>query len=150
MPSEVKYRHSPHLITVVDLFCNFDVKKKLTGKGNIKRTYKCEDKNTLARKIFLRYLYIMFTDFLEGDKVFTLPTRKYMEIRMRRIPQAQFISARKVGNYADVDILASNQMCYEAVITYKVRGVLIDSMVKVSKQLRKIVVNKVNTGYKYC
>lgn len=145
-----KHIYSSHLVTVKDLFCNFDVKSKLTGKGNIKRTYKCEDKNTLARKIFLRYMEIMLRDFLQGGKVFVLPTKKYMELRMRKIPQSQFINARKVGNFKDVDILISNQTCYETVITYKIRGVIIDRMVRVSHPLRKIVVDKINTGYKYC
>lgn len=142
----IRYKH---LVASDDLFCNFDL-TKLTGKGNIKRIYKCADKNTLAKQIFLRYLHILFTDFMQGGKVFILPNRSYMELRMRRIPHTQFINARKNGKYADVDIIMSQQLCYEPVLAYKVRGAFYETPVKVSSNFREILVEKVNTGFKFC
>lgn len=138
-----------HLVTNTDLFVGFDM-KKLTGKGNIKRTYKCADKNALARQIFLRYLHIMFTDFLEGGKTFLFPSKKYLELRMRRIPRQQFIRARASGAYENVDIIASQQLCWEPVLCFRVRNKLIESPVKLSHNFRERVVEKINTGYKYC
>lgn len=143
-----KYR-SPHLISCNNLFCNFDM-TKLTGKGNIKRTYKCADKTALAKQIFLRYLHILFTDFLKGGKTFTFPGERYLELRMARIPRHQFIMARSRGAYQDVDIVMSEQGCYEPVLTYKIRGQLMERNVKLSHNFRQMIIDKVNTGYKYC
>jgi len=140
----------PHLITSRDLFCNFDT-KKLTGKGNIKRIYKCADKTSLAKQIFSRYLYIMFADFCEGGKTFVFPSRSYMELRMRRIPADQFAKARKAGRFKNIDIIASQQIAYEPVVTYDtVTGMRIDQCVKMSKQFRDLIAWNTNDGYKYC
>lgn len=141
---------SPHLIRCNDLFWNFNM-KKLTGKGNIKRVYKCQDKKALAKQIFLRYLYILFTDFLQGGKTFIFPGRNTMEMRMTRIPRDKFINARKAGKYLDVDVIMSQQLCYEPVLTYKKRdGMQKHSAIKLSNDFRQLLIDKVNTGYKYC
>jgi hypothetical protein len=142
-------KRMPHLISANNLFCNFDM-KKLTGKGNIKRTYKCADKTTLAKQIFLRYLYIMFADFLEGGKTFLFPSKKYMEIRMRRIPADQFVKARKAGAYRNVDVIASGQICYEPVLCFRQCGRTMQDPIKLSNEFRDLIAWKVNTGYKYC
>src|ERR1041385_8687903 len=105
----------PHIVTIGDLFCNFDV-TTLTGKGNIKRKHKCADKKALVRKIFMRYMDILITDLIEGGKVFTFPTQAFTELRMARIPDIQFQRARQVGAYEDVDILISQRKCYELVL----------------------------------
>lgn len=138
-----------HLVTNNDLFDCFDM-KKLTGKGNIKRTYKCADKKSLAKQIFLRYLHIMFTDFLEGGKTFMFPAKKYLELRMRRIPRERYINARKAGHFQDVDILISQQLCWEPVLCYRIRGCLFEVPVKLSDNFRVQMIEKINTGYKYC
>lgn len=132
-----------------DLFCNFDV-KLLKGKGNIKRNHHCADKSELTRRIFLRYLQIMFTDFLQGGKTFSFPGRKYLELRMREMKNSHFIAARRAGAYLDVDILLSNRKHYECVLTRKFYGAFKHTVVKLSQDLRGMIVTRVNEGYKYC
>ncbi len=139
----------PHLITISDLFCNFDV-TKLKGDGNIKRKYKCEDKKALAKKIFLRYLYILILDMIDGGKTFVFPYKKYLELRFRTIPTPQFKAALRAGAYEEVDVLKSNFKCYEMVMTYKWRVWRIERVVKLSHNFRQLIVDKINTGYKYC
>lgn len=139
----------PHLVTIDDLFCNFDY-TKFKGKGNIKRTYKCADKKALVRKVFMRYMQILVTDMLQGGKVFIFPTPKFMEMRMRRLSDRQFIAARQSGAYSEVDILISERKCYELVVSYKVSKLPVEKCVKLSHNYRDMIVEKINTGYKYC
>lgn len=139
----------PHIMTINDVFCGYDI-TKLKGKGNIKRKYKCADKKALLRKIFLRYLYIMISDMLDGGKVFVMPSRHFAELKMKRIPDSQFKLARQAGKYSDIDILMSGQKCYEMVLIYKYRGMFREAPMKLSQNFKQQLVDKVNTGYKYC
>ena len=139
----------PHLVTIDDLFCNFDY-TKFKGEGNIKRKYKCADKKALVRKVFMRYMQILITDIIQGGKVFIFPTQRFMELRMRRLPMEQFIAARQSGAYAGVDILMSDRKCYELVVSYKYHNLPIEKCVKLSHNYRDMIVEKINTGYKYC
>jgi len=145
----MKYFIGAHLIKNEDLFSTYDV-KTLTGKGNIKRTYKCADKKELTRRIFLRYLHIMLTDLLQGGKTFIFPTKWYLELKMRRIPHQDFIKARKAGAFEDLDVLMSDRMHYEPILSYKRGGKPYAQVVKLSKNYLDIIIEKVNTGYKYC
>lgn len=139
----------PHLVTCNNLFCNYDM-KKLTGKGNIKRTHKCADKNALAKQIFLRYLYLMFEDLVQGGKTIMLPSKKYFEIRMRRIPPAQFIKARQLGALSEVDILATGGCAYEPILVFRSYGRLINKPIRLSGYFKEIMLERMNSGYKYC
>ncbi len=139
----------PHLVTANDIFCNFNV-DKLKGEGNIKRKYKCADKMTLVKKIFLRYLFLLMTDMVEGGKVFLFPNRKHMELRFRRIPDHYFKRARQAGTLMDVNILMTEFKFYELVLSYKIAGVLYERPIKLNKAFMNRIIEKANTGFKYC
>lgn len=138
----------PHIVTISDLFCNFDV-GKLKGKGNIKRTYKCEDKKALAKKIFLRYMFHLFTELIKGGKVFLFPYKNYMELSIHIIPDSHFKRARQKGVYRDVDLLKSNFRHYEFMLRYTRYGRVERSYVKLSNNFRQQMIDKVNEGYNY-
>lgn len=138
-----------HLVTINDLFGDFDV-DKVHGKGNIKRTYKCSDKKALARKIFLRYLFHLFDEMMEGGSTFVFPLRHHMELRWKRMSDVSFKKAIAAGALHDVDILMSGFACYELVMYYKIQGVPFFKPVKLSFNFRDKMVKKINTGYKYC
>jgi hypothetical protein len=139
----------PHIVTISDLFCNYDV-RKLKGDGNIKRKYKCEDKKALAKKIFLRYLYILMCDMVEGGKTYIFPFKRHIELRFRILPDAQFKTALRKGAYEDLDALASNFKCYEMIMVYQQGLHYRQRLVKLSKNFIDRMVEKMNTGYKYC
>ena len=138
----------PHIITISDLFCNFDV-NKLKGKGNIKRTHKCEDKKALAKKIFLRYLFHLFTEMIKGGQAFLFPYKNYMELSIQIMPDHMFKRARQVGAYRDVDVLKSNFRHYEFMLRYKRYDRMRKCYVKLSNNFRRQMIEKVNEGYKY-
>lgn len=142
-------RTLPHVVTCNDLFCNFDM-KKLTGKGNIKRAHKCADKNALAKRIFLKFMYIMFEDMVQGGKSFVLPSQRYFELRIRRIPHADFVRLRQRGILEEVDIIHTGGMAYEPVLVFRKYGRLVARKVRLSQHFRDIMVEKMNSGYKYC
>ena len=146
-----KTLYSPHLLSANDLFCNFDL-DKVKGKGNIKRTYKCADKKKLTKKIFFRFLCLLFDDLILGNKIFVFPYKFYTCLRMRVIPRNVLANARKKGMLTNVDPLISNFQSYEPVITYKPYGALrwFNSPVVVSKNYKASIAEKVNTGFKYC
>lgn len=139
----------PHIATILDLFYNYDV-TRLTGKGNIKRTYKCQDKAKLVRQVFLRFMEIMFDDFIEGGKVFTLPCKRYSEFRFKEIDQHIFKASRKLGVYKDVDILMTRGRHYQIVMNHKGRGEFQTCQVALCKPLTARIIEKVNNGHKYC
>lgn len=139
----------PHLIRNSDLFCNYDV-KNLTGVGNIKRKYKCSDKKALVSRIFLRYLHILFSDMVEGGKIFAFPSPMRTKLQVARLKRQHFITARKRGAYTKVDVLASNFNCYELVMTYMSKGNMITIPVKMSNNYKERMVEKMNEGYVYC
>lgn len=138
----------PHLVTSGDIFSNFD-SKKIKGKGNLKKIYKCKDKNYLARKIFSRYLHYLFSDMVEGGKVFMFPTKGYTALKVRQINSTQFKKARKAGAYKSVDILASNFKCYEICMNYKVGDYMFEVPVKMNKEFVDRMIEKMNEGYNY-
>jgi hypothetical protein len=139
----------PHVVTISDLFCNFDV-NKLKGDGNIKRKYKCEDKKALVKKIFLRYLYHLIYNMVEGGKTLILPSRKYVQLSFKPMKQAFFKRCLQKGYYQDVDILMSNFKFYELMVTYSFAGKYMTRPVKLSPNFVSQLINKVNTGYVYC
>jgi len=138
-----------HLTTINDLFDDFNV-DKVHGKGNVKRKYKCSDKKALARKIFLRYLYNLMWKLTDGGATFVFPTRAHMEIRWRKLPDTTFKKARAAGYLGDVDILMSNFTYYEMVLYYKAGGYTFYKPIKLSDNFRQKLLEKVNSGYKYC
>ena len=140
---------TPHLVTVTDLFCNFD-SKKVHGKGNIKRRYKCADKRALIKKIFLRYLAILFTEFLQGGSTFVFPGPKHFELRFRLKRDDWFKKDLAAGKLAGVDPMMTGFKYYEPVMFYKVGERVYMREVKLSEKYRNMVMNKANTGYKYC
>lgn len=139
----------PHIVTVNDLFCNFDI-NKLKGKGNIKRTYKCADKKSLMKKIFLTYLAKMFDKFLEGGQVFQFPGHNRCTLQFRRMKDSTLKKQRASGYLNDLDLLMSRFSHYEPVVQYRVGGLLFIKPVKLSKNYKQQIIDKVNTGYKYC
>lgn len=139
----------PHLITTNDIFALFDV-DKVKGRGNIKRIYKCSDKKALTRKIFLRYLHILMESLVEGGRTFILPTRQHMEMRWRTIPNRKFKLARSFGQYADVDVVASGFVHYELIMYYKHAGRTFTVPIRFHQSLKSRLVERVNSGYKYC
>jgi hypothetical protein len=136
-------------MTCNDLFCNFDP-QKLTGKGNIKRTYKCADKHSLAKQIFMRVMYVMIQDLIEGGNTFMLPSRRYFELRMRRIPKDGFARMRQAGYMQEIDVVSTGGHAYEPVLVFKRYGQMITRPVKLSKNFREMLAEKMNTGYRYC
>lgn len=141
---------TPHLVTMGDLFDSFDV-TKLKGEGNIRKIYKCCDKNALARKIFFRYLHTVFTRMCQGGVVFEWShVHTTMQIGWQRQPDKAFKNSLKWGNYKGVDVLASNFTNYELRLRFMSKGKLLRLPVVLSNNYRKIVIDKINSGYKYC
>lgn len=138
-----------HLFSINDLFCTFDL-TRLKGKGNIKKKFNVGNKRELLNKIFLRYLYIMFSDLVQGGKIFTFPSKKTTLLSFRRMTKERLINARKSGAFEDLDLLISDFTYYEMVLTYYVGSRVTKRPVKLSNNFRDIILNKVNTGYKYC
>lgn len=139
----------PHLITTNDLFCNFDM-KKLTGEGNIKRAHHCADKKSLAKRILLQYLYVMFEDLVQGGKTFMLPSRRYGELKIRRIPDILFKRTRQKGYHQDIDVIQSGMVGYEPILVYKSYGRIVNTPVRLSAHFKEILLEKTNSGFKYC
>lgn len=138
----------PHLVTISDLFATYDV-RKFKGDGNIKRKYKCEDKKALVKKIFLRYLYILMTDIIEGGKTFLFPSRQYLELQFRQIKTPALKNAIQQGAFSKVDIIACNFKFYEPMLVYKSKGHIIQRPIKLSANFVDRLIEKANTGYKY-
>lgn len=138
-----------HLVTVSDIFSNFNV-DKLKGKGNIKRTYKCADKMELTHKIFLRYLYHLFDGYVEGGHTFVFPNRQVCELRWRRAPAPLIKRNRMAGRLQDVDLLMTNYQYYQPCIYYKRVGKTFMVPIKLSDNFTDRMTEKMNTGYKYC
>lgn len=139
----------PHIVTVNDLFCNFKV-DKLKGKGNIKRTYKCEDKKALANKIFLSYLSNLFTEFLEGGQMFSFPGKYPLHLRFRVMKDSTLKLRRQNGTLNGLDLIMSNFKFYEPVVMFPFKGGHCIRPVRLSAEFRQQIIDKVNTGYKYC
>lgn len=139
----------PHIITCNDLFCNFDM-TKLTGQGNIKRAHKCADKRALAKQIFMRVMCLMIEDLIEGGNTFMLPSRKYFELRIRRIPKEGFQRLRQAGYMQEIDIVTTGGHAYEPVLVFKRYGQMITRPVRLSKNFREKLAEKMNSGYRYC
>ena len=138
-----------HLITTPDLFCNFDV-KKLKGKGNIKRIYRCRDKKHLAENIFLRYLYMLMLYMIEqGDKTFIFPHKRFMSLHFRVVPQQRIKDNLKVGKLTDIDMLQSNFKSYEMVVSYYYKGLIIHQYVKLSANFLQLLHKKISEGFIY-
>lgn len=138
-----------HLVTTEDLFENFDM-TELTGKGNLKRTYKCADKKTLAKKIFLRFFQIMIDDMLKGGVQFVFPERQYFALQFKRLVGDQFKKVRKAGGFKDVDFLTSSFTGYMLNATYLKGTRQIYDTVRLSDGLTQKITEKTNEGYKYC
>lgn len=139
----------PHLITISDLYVNYNV-DKLRGDGNIKRKYKCEDKKALAKKIFLRYLYILMIDMIKGGTTFIMPSRQFLELRWKQMKNWSLQRAIQTGAFQELDILKSGRKFYEMVMSWKSRGLKYERKVKLSRNFEDMVIEKVNTEYKYC
>ena len=139
----------PHLATCNDLFCNYDV-TKLTGQGNIKRNHRCADKKELCKRIFLRYLHILFADFVMGGKTFLLPSKRHCEIRFQRMRLASIKHNIANGVLDNLDLLASDRQFYEIVFTIKRGKRFMNKPLHISHHLRDKIIEKASTGYKYC
>jgi hypothetical protein len=141
-------RYLAHVITNKDLFCNFDV-KKVKGKGNIKRIYKCEDKKQLTEKIFLRYFYMLILYMIEGNRTFVFPYKKFVSLHFRVVPERRIKLLLQDGYLKDIDFLASNFKMYELVIGYYFRNMVIHQYVKLSPNFLQLLHEKINTGHIY-
>ncbi len=139
----------PYLMNISDLFCNFNL-DKLKGKGNIKRKYKCADKTALMKRIFLHYMKLLIEDMILGHKVFIFPTKKHMELVFKEIRPEALKKYLQGGSYPGLDILMSNRKCYELYITYHRRGIHFGQPLKLSENFRTKIIDKINTGFKYC
>jgi len=144
------YLRHDHTYSAVELYKTFDL-DKLKGKGKIARLYKCRDKKALAQKIFLRYLYLLLLDMINGDKIFYFPSKHLSCIRMAKVSGEKFKELRRKGFFKDVDFLKSDFSGYYLVMDYFTStGKKLTKYIAVNKELRDIITAKTNQGYKYC
>lgn len=137
-----------HTVSTVDLFNNFNV-DKLKGIGNIKKKYKSGCKKFLAAKIFLRFIEMMLEDFVEGD-IFYLPTSNLATFSFKPIKNKDFTRAYKSGKFGELDFLISNFTIYVPIFRYFYRKSFHTRNIVLSKQYKERMLEKTNTGYKYC
>ena len=139
----------PHLITISDLFSNFDL-DKLKGKGNIKKTYKCADKMALTKKIFIFYMRNLFEEFIKGGQVFIMPGPSLAKLQFRELKDSTLKTRRSKGLMNDVDLLVSGFKYYEPILVYPKAGRIWIRPIKLSENFNQQLKDKVNSGYKYC
>ncbi len=143
------YLRNDHTYSAVELYKTYNL-DRLKGKGKIARHYKCRDKKALAQKIFLRYLYLLVRDLIEGGKIFHFPSQTLASLRMHKIAGEHFKYARKRGKFKEVDFLKSDFSAYLLVMDYETnKGVKITRQVVMSENLAKMIIDKTNEGYKY-
>lgn len=136
-----------HTISALNLYNNYDV-KKLTGKGNIRVTYKAATKKVLCAKIFLEFIELMLNDYVEGD-TFHLPTNNISIFTYETLKGEAFKSAYRSGKFDDIDYLMSNFTIYMTIFRYFYRGNLKSVRVILSERYRNRIIEKTSNGFKY-
>lgn len=144
-----------HTFSQGDLFYNFDLNKIKFKEGcgtarEMKKKYKYESKPVFVAKIFWTFIKLVFKDMAENGITFHLPTKNIAIFSWKSIKGDDFTKAYQSGKFDDIDFLSSNFALYLPIFKYFYRGKFKERNIIFSADLRSIINEKVNKGFKYC
>ena len=144
-----------HTFTQGDLFYAYDLKKLKfkTESGNkreMKSIYKYGDKNELVAKIFLTLMKLITEDMMVNGSTFHLPTKTIAMFTWKKLQGERFIKAYQSGKFTDFDYLLTDFTIYVPIFKYYFRERFREKIFVINEDMRKIVSDRANSGYKYC
>jgi len=144
-----------HAFSQGDLFHNFDSKKFEFKEGagtfaEMKKKYKHETKEVLIAKIFWAFMKLVFKDMVVDGVTFHFPTKNIVMLTWSEVSGEKFTKAYQSGKFDEIDFLSTNFRLYLPIFKYFYKGNFRERPLILDKNFQKVIIEKVNKGYKYC
>ncbi len=140
-----------HSFNMDEMFMNFPYKKLKLTCEDCKRINGNKDRDALVKKIFRDSVKVIFSDIIDNNVTFILPTNKGIaDIHVRRTYGEDFKKARKRGKWKNVDFLSSNFSGNELVLSMKHNVFSKEKIIYVDKNLKSKITENTNNGMQYC
>lgn len=136
-----------HTMAASDIFAAYDT-KKITGKGNIKVTYKAGNKKLLIIKVFMYFIGLVINDLVAGH-IFHFPTKTVSNLTFNKVQGELFKKCYQTGKFDKIDYLMSNFTLYIPIFRYFYRGKTRSARVILDDRHKDIMAEKINAGFKY-
>jgi hypothetical protein len=144
-----------HAFSQGDLFHNFDLKQFQFKEGagtfdEMRKKYKHESKEVLIAKIFWAFMKLIFKDMVNNGITFHLPTQNIAMFTWVGLSGDVFTKAYQSGKFDEIDFLSTNFTLYLPIFKYFYRGKFKERSFILDKNFQRVIIDKVNKGYKYC
>lgn len=134
-----------------DLFIKFPFEKLKFDGGSFQEIFKTKERCIICARILAYSLKLIVTDIIKNNVTFILPTNsKYAELYVRRTSQEEFAKIRQAGYDQDVDFLETNFTTYRLSFRWQGRNLLRQKPCYMSLSLKKLMIENMNNGMKYC
>lgn len=139
-----------YALKLKDLFKTFNFKKLKLDAKTCEKIIGSRHKETLAEQVMKSCIKLVLDDIIDNNTTFHLPTNKRKaELKMKRVTEDQFASARRNGKWRDVDFLASNFSGYQPVFRFLYQGIIVEKNVYLDPRNRDKIIEHTNNGKQY-